>query len=48
MDVDGPHPEWHEHPVVRSYAVERGGVLVLIDPSEPVPANPVPDTQTSS
>jgi hypothetical protein len=43
-----PHPEWHEQPVVRSYAVERGGVLVLIDPSEPVPANPVPDTQTSS
>jgi glyoxylase-like metal-dependent hydrolase (beta-lactamase superfamily II) len=30
-----PHPEWHEQPVVRSYAVERGGTLVLIDPLAP-------------
>jgi hypothetical protein len=30
-----PHPDWHEQPVVRSYAVERGGVLVLIDPMAP-------------
>jgi hypothetical protein len=30
-----PHPEWREQPVVRSYAVERGGVLVLIDPISP-------------
>lgn len=33
-----PHPEWHEQPVVRSYAVERGGVLVLIDPISPPPS----------
>jgi len=30
-----PHPDWHEQPVVRSYAVERGGALVLIDPIAP-------------
>lgn len=30
-----PHPEWHEQPVVRSYAVEQGGTLVLIDPITP-------------
>jgi len=30
-----PHPEWHEQPVVRSYAVERGDTLVLIDPISP-------------
>jgi hypothetical protein len=30
-----PHPEWHEQPTVRSYAVERGAVLVLIDPISP-------------
>jgi len=30
-----PHPEWHEQPVVRSYAVEREGALVLIDPLSP-------------
>ena len=30
-----PHPEWHEHPVVRSYAVERDRGLVLIDPMTP-------------
>lgn len=30
-----PHPEWHEQPVVRSYAVERGEALVLIDPISP-------------
>ena len=30
-----PHPEWDEQPVVRSYAVERDGVLVLIDPMSP-------------
>lgn len=27
-----PHPEWNEQPVVRSYAVEREGAIVLIDP----------------
>jgi hypothetical protein len=32
-----PHPEWHEQPVVRAYAVERGQVLVLIDPISPPP-----------
>jgi hypothetical protein len=32
-----PHPEWREQPVVRSYAVERGGTLVLIDPISPPP-----------
>jgi hypothetical protein len=30
-----PHPDWHEQPVVRSYALERGGALVLIDPMAP-------------
>ena len=30
-----PHPEWHEQPVVRSYAVERDDSLVLIDPIAP-------------
>jgi hypothetical protein len=30
-----PHPEWHEQPYVRSYAAEREGVLVLIDPMSP-------------
>jgi hypothetical protein len=30
-----PHPEWHEQPLVRSYAAERDGVLVLIDPISP-------------
>jgi hypothetical protein len=30
-----PHPEWREQPVVRSYAVERGRALVLIDPISP-------------
>jgi hypothetical protein len=30
-----PHPDWHEQPLVRSYAVERGGTLVLIDPMAP-------------
>jgi hypothetical protein len=30
-----PHPEWREQPVVRSYAVERDGLLVLIDPVAP-------------
>lgn len=30
-----PHPEWDEQPAVRSYAVERDGVLVLIDPMSP-------------
>jgi hypothetical protein len=30
-----PHPEWHDEPVVRSYAAEREGVLVLIDPMSP-------------
>ena len=30
-----PHPEWHEQPVVRSYAFEREGALVLIDPISP-------------
>jgi hypothetical protein len=30
-----PHPEWHEQPVVRSYAVEHSGTLVLIDPIAP-------------
>ena len=30
-----PHPEWHEQPVVRSYAVERGETLVLIDSISP-------------
>jgi hypothetical protein len=30
-----PHPEWHEQPLVRSYAAEREGVLVLIDPMSP-------------
>jgi hypothetical protein len=32
-----PHPEWNEQPVVRSYAVERDGGLVLIDPMSPPP-----------
>jgi hypothetical protein len=30
-----PHPEWREQPFVRSYAVERGWALVLIDPIAP-------------
>jgi hypothetical protein len=30
-----PHPDWHEQPVVRSYAVERGDALVLVDPMAP-------------
>jgi hypothetical protein len=30
-----PHPEWHEQPVVRSYAVERDSVLLLLDPMLP-------------
>ena len=30
-----PHPEWDDQPVVRSYAVERGAELVLIDPMSP-------------
>ncbi len=30
-----PHPEWHEQPVVRSYAVEQEDGLVLIDPMAP-------------
>jgi hypothetical protein len=30
-----PHPEWHEQPVVRSYAFARGDALVLIDPISP-------------
>ena len=30
-----PHPEWDEQPVVRSYAVERDGDVVLIDPMSP-------------
>jgi hypothetical protein len=30
-----PHPEWHDEPLVRSYAAEREGVLVLIDPMSP-------------
>ena len=30
-----PHPEWLEQPVVRSYAVEQGDGLVLIDPITP-------------
>ena len=30
-----PHPEWHEQPVVRSYAIEREGALLLIDPLSP-------------
>jgi hypothetical protein len=30
-----PHPEWHEQPLVRSYAAEREGILVLIDPMSP-------------
>jgi hypothetical protein len=30
-----PHPEWHEQPFVRSYAAEREGVLLLIDPMSP-------------
>jgi hypothetical protein len=30
-----PHPEWHEQPLVRSYAAEREGALVLIDPMSP-------------
>jgi hypothetical protein len=29
------HPGWDEQPLVRSYAVEREGVLVLIDPMSP-------------
>jgi hypothetical protein len=32
-----PHPEWREQPVVRSYAVELGDALVLIDPISPPP-----------
>jgi hypothetical protein len=30
-----PHPEWHDEPLVRSYAAERAGLLVLIDPITP-------------
>lgn len=30
-----PHPDWNEQPVVRSYAVERDGAIVLIDPMSP-------------
>jgi hypothetical protein len=30
-----PHPEWNEQPLVRSYAVERDGSIVLIDPISP-------------
>jgi hypothetical protein len=30
-----PHPVWHEQPLVRSYAAEREGVVVLIDPMSP-------------
>jgi hypothetical protein len=30
-----PHPEWHDEPLVRSYAAERAGLLVLIDPISP-------------
>jgi hypothetical protein len=30
-----PHPEWHEQPGVRSYAVEQEDGLVLIDPMTP-------------
>jgi hypothetical protein len=30
-----PHPEWREQPVVRSYAVERDRVLLLLDPMSP-------------
>jgi hypothetical protein len=30
-----PHPEWHDQPVVRSYAARRRGALVLIDPITP-------------
>jgi hypothetical protein len=38
-----PHPEWHEQPLVRSYAAERGGgLLVLIDPISP-PAELIQD-----
>jgi hypothetical protein len=33
-----PHPEWNEQPLVRSYAAEREGVLVLIDPMSPPPS----------
>ena len=29
------HAEWHEQPVVRSYALDRGETLVLIDPIAP-------------
>jgi hypothetical protein len=31
----GPHPEWREQPLVRSYAAERAGLLVLFDPITP-------------
>jgi hypothetical protein len=30
-----PHPDWNEQPVVRSYALERDGAIVLIDPMSP-------------
>jgi hypothetical protein len=30
-----PHPEWQDEPLVRSYAAERAGLLVLIDPISP-------------
>jgi hypothetical protein len=30
-----PHSEWDEQPYVRSYAVDRDSVLVLIDPMSP-------------
>jgi hypothetical protein len=30
-----PNPEWHDEALVRSYAAEREGVLVLIDPMSP-------------
>jgi hypothetical protein len=35
-----PHPDWHDQPVVRSYAVERGDAVVLIDPVAPPDALP--------
>jgi hypothetical protein len=30
-----PHSDWHDQPVVRSYAVTRDEALVLIDPMAP-------------
>jgi hypothetical protein len=30
-----PHPEWREHPLLRSSAAEREGALILIDPMSP-------------